>query len=236
MGLQTMSLADTASRDELIRRYMPLAMRLARQYARFPEFVEDIEQVAALGLVKAADRFDESRGFAFSSYAVPTIAGEIKRFFRDTAWAVHVPRALQERTLRVEATIARLSDELGRAPSASEVARSLELTVEEVLEARTANAGFRAESLDAPADASGDGDSLAERTGTVDGAYEDIEDRMTIEPAIATLPERDQLALSLRYEGELSQREIGERIGVSQMQVSRILRGSLAKVRAAIEF
>src|SRR4051794_24691252 len=147
-----MTRATQESRDALIARYMPLAMRLAHQYTRSREFVEDIEQVAAVGLVKAADRFDESRGFAFSSYAVPTIAGEIKRFLRDTSWGVHVPRALQELSLRVDGAIARLSDELGRAPSASEVAQLLELTVEGVLEARTAMTAFRAESLDEPAD------------------------------------------------------------------------------------
>ena len=231
-----MSRATQETREALIARYMPLARRLAHQYARFPEFVEDVEQVAALGLVKAADRFDASRGFAFSSYALPTIAGEIKRFFRDTAWAVHVPRALQERSLRVDAAVARLSDELARAPSASEVAQSLELTVEEVLEARAAITAFRAESLDTPADPTGQGDNLVERVGTVDAGYQAVEDRLTIEPAIASLPARDQLALSLRFEGELSQREIGERIGVSQMHVSRILSRSLAHVRAAIEY
>jgi RNA polymerase sigma-B factor len=231
-----MSRATEEPRDALIARYMPLAMRLAHQYAHSRELVEDVEQVAALGLVKAAGRFDESRGFAFSSYAVPTIVGEIKRYFRDTAWAVHVPRALQETSLKVDATIARLSDELRRVPSASEVAATLGWTVEQVLEARAANAGFRAESLDAPADAHGEASSRGEGVGVVDDGYERVENRLAIRPAIASLPERDQLALSLRYEGELSQREIGERIGISQMHVSRILRRSLARVRAAIEY
>jgi RNA polymerase sigma-B factor len=215
---------------------MPLARRLARKYARFPEHLEDIEQVACLALVKAAGRFDGSRGIAFTSYAVPTIAGEIKRFFRDTCWAVHVPRGTQEQAQRVAATIKRLTGELDRAPSPAEVADAMGLTVEEVLEARVAYAGLRAESLDAPGATGAEADTLAEHLGAVDDAYEQVEDRLAIEPAISCLPERERLALSLRYHDELTQREIGERIGVSQMHVSRIIRSSLEQVRAATEF
>jgi RNA polymerase sigma-B factor len=225
-------------RNDLIVRHMPLAKRLARRYARHPESFEDVEQVAAIGLIKAAGRFDATRGVAFSSYAVPTIVGEIKRYFRDTSWAVHVPRALQERAQRVEATTKRLADVLDRSPSPSEVADALELSVEDVLEARTAYASFHAESLDAPSISEGDGDSdsRGDQLGTIDGAYTLVEDRVAIQPAMSSLSERERLVLFLRFGFDLTQREIGERIGVSQMHISRLLRRSLETVRSATEY
>jgi RNA polymerase sigma-B factor len=226
----------TRARDDLIVRHMPLAKRLARRYARHPDSFEDVEQVAAVGLVKAAGRFDASRGVAFSSFAVPTIVGEIKRYFRDTCWAVHVPRELQERTQRVEAAKRRLADAQGQPPSSSELADALGMTVEQVLETRTAFASFYAESLDAPSLAEGNDDSRGDQMGAIDDAYALVEERVSIEPGISTLPERERLVLLLRYRFDLTQREIGERIGVSQMHISRLLRRSLETVRAATEY
>jgi RNA polymerase sigma-B factor len=224
------------ARDELIERHLPLARWLARRYSRNAEQAEDIGQVAALGLVKAADRFDPGRGVAFTAFAVPTITGEIKRYFRDTSWAVHVPRSLQDRSLRVEATIERLAGELGRSPSPGEVAQSLGLPVEDVLEARHAYAAFEAVSLDGP---SGDEESVeapGDWHAAIDPGYAQVEDRVALEPALAKLSRRERLALRLRFEGDMHQREIGECMGVSQMHVSRILRRSIDTLQAATEF
>jgi RNA polymerase sigma-B factor len=227
---------EPPSRDDLIARHMPLAKHLARMYTRHPEGAEDVEQVAAVGLVKAAGRFDSSRGVAFSSYAVPTIVGEIKRYFRDKCWAARVPRALQDRAQRVFAATKRLTDELDRSPSARDVAEALGLTVEDVLEARIAYAAFRADSLDEAVSHEADAESRGEQFGTIDSSYELVEDRVAIEPAISGLSERERLVLALRFGGDLTQREIGERIGLSQVHISRMLRSSLEKVRTATAF
>jgi RNA polymerase sigma-B factor len=226
----------TATRDALIASHMPLARKLARRYARGPEQLEDLEQVAALGLVVSAGRFDASRGFAFSSFAVPTIAGEIKRYFRDAAWAVHVPRGLKDRGRRVQRAVDDLDGQLRRPPTVKEVADRLELTVDEVLEARIAYGSYVADSLDAPAPRADDGEPLGERLGAVDKGYDLAEMRVAIERALAQLPERERLAVSLRFHGGLPQTEIAERIGVSQMSVSRILARSLEVMRTALEF
>jgi RNA polymerase sigma-B factor len=224
--------------DQLIESHLPLARKLARRFVGPMGCAEDLEQVAAVGLVKAARRFDAARGVAFSSFATPTIVGEIKRHFRDTAWAVHVPRSLQESAQRIEPTSRRLAAKLGRAPTAAELAEALGLRREDVIEARAALSARDAASLDAPgAGQSGDKHAqpaFGDRFGTPEAGYEAAEARATIEPALAHLSDRDRTALLLRYERELSQREISARIGVSQMQVSRILRAALTTLRAAI--
>jgi RNA polymerase sigma-B factor len=224
------------TRDAMIERHLPLARKLARRYIRSPDTAEDVEQVAALGLVKAVDRFDPSRGLAFASFATPTILGEIKRYFRDTRWAVHVPRDLQERAQRLAREHDRLATELRRAPTPSELAGALGTTIEEVIEAREALRGFDADSLDAPVTAGGsDGDdTLAELLGSADERYELVEARVCVAPALGDLAPRDRLALRLRFDEDMTQAEIGAVLGVSQMQVSRILRRSLSEVRAAV--
>lgn len=212
---------------------MPLARRLARRYARSPDMLDDLNQVAALALVKAVDRYDPARGVSFSTFAVPTILGELKRWFRDTRWAVHVPRELQERAQRVEAETERLTASLRRAPTPSEVADALGVDVDEVLEARDAFSGFDAASLDAPVADEDGADTAADLLGSPDGGYEVVEQLSAIAPALGRLTERERMALHLRFEQDMTQAEIGERLGVSQMQISRILRRSLDALRAA---
>jgi RNA polymerase sigma-B factor len=225
-------------RDELIEKHLPLARSVASRYTRRPDYFEDLFQVAALGLVKAADRFDPSLGFAFSSLAVPTMVGEIKRHFRDATWAVHVPRGLRERAQRIDSEARRLQGSSGCAPSAAELAEALGMEVEDVLEARAALTALDALSLDEPSRAAGDspdeGMTAGCRLGSVDPGYDLVEDRVTIGPALAGLPQREQRALSLRFAGDLSQREIAGRIGISQMHVSRIIRRSIATLQAAV--
>jgi RNA polymerase sigma-B factor len=227
---------DVASRDELVERFLPLARQLARRYQRGNEPLDDLIQVASIGLVKAVDRYDPARGTAFSSYAVPTILGELKRYFRDSGWAVHVPRGMQERVMSVNQAIARLSRELGRSPTASEVAAEINETPELVLEAMEAAIAYDAVSLDTPR--SGDeeeGDTYADTMGMIDERFELVEYKSAIGPTIRALPERDRLVLKLRFEDDLTQLEIAQRIGVSQMHVSRLIRRALKRLRTVAD-
>ena len=229
-------LGDMRARDELCTRFMPLARQLARRYQRGNEPLDDLIQVASLGLVKAIDRYDVERGNAFSSYAVPTILGELKRYFRDYGWAVHVPRGMQERIMQVNHATESLSRELGRSPTPAEVAAQLDMPVEQVLETQEASVAYEASSLDAPR-SSGDSesDSYAESVGADDDAYEQIEYYETIAPTVRAMPERDRLVLKLRFEDDLTQSEIADRIGVSQMHVSRLIRRALTRLRTVAE-
>ena len=223
-----------AARDELVARFLPLARQLARRYQRANEPLDDLFQVASVGLVKAIDRFDIDRGVAFSSYAVPTILGELKRYFRDAGWAVHVPRGIQEQAMRVESAVKQLGGNLGRSPTVNEVAESLDLPVEDVLDAMEAGQAHEAISLNAERPSSdGEGDSFVDSLGAEDERFELVEYGATIAPAFEAMPERDRLVLSLRFVDDLTQSQIAERIGVSQMQVSRLIRRALARLRAA---
>jgi RNA polymerase sigma-B factor len=227
---------DAAVREVLVERFLPLARQLARRYQRANEPLDDLVQVASIGLVKAIDRFDPERGTAFSSYAVPTILGELKRYFRDSAWAVHVPRGMQERVMRVNQAISRLARDTGRSPTAAEVAEALDLPTEEVLEAMEAAIAYDAVSLEAPrAGELREGDSYAESVGEVDERFELIEYQAAIAPTVSALPERDRLVLELRFVHDLTQSEIADRIGVSQMHVSRLIRRALTRLRTVAE-
>jgi RNA polymerase sigma-B factor len=228
---------DEAARDELVRRLLPLARRMARRYRRGEDPLDDLVQVAVLGLVKAIDRFDPGRETAFSSYAVPTMLGELKRHFRDHGWALHVPRGMQERVMAVDHAVRQLSREQGRSPSASEIARALDLSEEEVLEAMEAASAYEAVSLESHrygGDAD-DGATYAERVGEEDVRFDLVEYEASLAPALRALPERDRLVLHLRFGEDLTQAEIATRIGVSQMHVSRIIRRSLERLRAVAE-
>jgi RNA polymerase sigma-B factor len=228
---------EARAREELIERYMPLARRLARRYQRSEEPLEDLTQVASLGLLKAVDRYDASRETAFSSFAVPTILGELRRHFRDRTWSVRVPRELQELVLRVDRTAAALSGEHGRAPTVAEIAVAMEVSEEQVLEALQAAGAYRAGSLDAPRTAVGDdapGESVGDAIGVPEGGFERAEERATLRPMFARITERERLVLTLRFAEDLTQTEIGERIGVSQMQVSRLIRHALARLREGL--
>jgi RNA polymerase sigma-B factor len=223
---------DARARERLIRAHLPLANAIARRFDRGGRVpLDDLQQVAAVGLIKALDRFDPDHGFAFSSFAVPTMEGEIRRYFRDFTWSVRPPRGLQERAVRIERVREQLSSELGRSPSARELAARIGCTIEDVIDASEAAQARGSESLDrlvAPDDA--DGGSLGERLGCEDPGFAAAEATVTVEGLLATLSEREALAVRLRFHEDLTQAEIGARLGCSQMQVSRILRAALAQI------
>jgi RNA polymerase sigma-B factor len=228
---------DLAAREELVERFLPLARDLALRYTYTDEPFEDLLQVASLGLIKAIDRFEPERGTKFTSYAAPTILGELKRHFRDKGWALHVPRDLQERTLAVSRETEALSKKLGRSPKVREVAAALGLSVEGVLEAQEAAASYEAASLDAPA-ARDDTEAatLIDLFGDTDSSYELVESRDAIAATWKALPEVERKVLELRFMHDLTQREIGQHIGYSQMHVSRLLRRALKRLeRAALD-
>ncbi len=223
---------DLHARRDLVERYLPLARSLARRYDGRGESLDDLVQVASLGLVKAIDRFDAERGLSFSSYAVPTILGELRRYFRDSGWAVHVPRQMQEWALRVNAAVERLSGELGHSPSPKLIAEELNLPVEDVLEALAANSAYDTASLDAPVgSADGERRTIAESFGETDARFDLVDARVSVGDALNALPPRERLILHLRFVEDLTQSEIAERIGVSQMHVSRLIRQALEQVR-----
>jgi RNA polymerase sigma-B factor len=224
---------DPRARDELVERFLPLARKLAHRYRGAHEPIEDLFQVASLGLVKAVDRFDLSRGTAFSSFAVPTILGELKRYFRDCGWSVHVPRGAQEQALKVEEAQQALTTKRGRPPTVPELAEYLELGVQEVLEALETAGAHHAASLDAPhTDEDGGNATLGSLFGAEDERYRLVEDGLTITAAARQLPLHERRVLQLRFLEDLTQTQIAERIGVSQMQVSRILRRALSRLNA----
>lgn len=222
---------EQRAREELVERFMPLARKLARRYSGAHEPFDDLLQVASLGLVKAVDRFDVSRGTAFSSFAVPTILGELKRYFRDLGWSVHVPRGAQERALKVEEAQQELTAKRGRPPSVRQLAEYLELSVEDVLEGLETASAHHSVSLDTThGDGDGDTGTLADSFGQEDERFELIEESASIAAVARQLPERERRVLQLRFVDDLTQTQIAERIGVSQMQVSRILRRALAQL------
>ncbi len=219
-------------RDAIVERFMPLARRLAGRYNRRSDSLDDLTQVAALALVKAVDRFDPTRGIAFSSYAVPTIVGEIKRHFRDHGWAVRPPRALAERALRVEGAAREFTVEHQRAPTVAELCAQTELTEEEVLDALHAGRAASASSLDAPASRQDEGrTSLGDRIGVDDGGYGVVEQRVLLEGLLRGVSPRDREILHMRYFDDMTQAEIGEVFGVSQMQISRLVRNSIERMQ-----
>src|SRR3954470_19928466 len=227
---------DPVDRELLVERFLPLARQLARRYERPEEPFDDLFQVACLGLVKAIDRFDLSRDVAFSSYAVPTILGEIKRYFRDRTWAVRVPRDLQELALKVDRKLTELATDLRRQPTVDELAAVLGLEGEQVLEALEASGAYRATSLSVPR--SGDdeaGETLGDTVGFSETGFGRAEDRATIARLMQAVSPREREVLRLRFEEDLTQAEIGDLIGVSQMQVSRIIRQALARLRTVAE-
>jgi RNA polymerase sigma-B factor len=222
---------DAGAREELVRRYLPLARRLASRFRYTGEPGDDLRQVASLALVKAIDRYEPDRGTTLYSYAVPTILGELKHHLRHT-WSLHVPRAAQERAMEVTRASHALSTRLGRFPRPAEVAEATGLTVEEILEALEAAEAHDALSLDVPR---GDGDedgvaTYADNVGAADPSYDRVEYGATIAPAFAALPERERLVIHLRFAEDLTQTEIAQRIGVSQMHVSRLIRRAIARM------
>jgi RNA polymerase sigma-B factor len=226
---------DLEAREELVLRFMPLARQLAGRYRGAGEAQEDLVQVACLGLLKAVDRYEPGRGSGFTKYAVPTMLGELKRHFRDKGWSVHVPRATQELVLKVSDAMGVLPSKLGRSPTPRDVAAAIGEPIEVVLEAMEAATAYDATSLDAPRSPSDDDDgswTLSETVATNEPGYELVEISETLRGTLRALPDRERLILKLRFEQDLTQAEIAERVGVSQMHVSRLLRRSLDRLAA----
>lgn len=222
---------DQRAREILVDRFMPVARKLAWRYRGAREPIEDLVQVASVGLLNAIDRFDASRGTNFTSFAVPTIVGEIKRYFRDLGWSVHVPRSRQELALKVEDAQRKLMPTIGRAPTVQELAQYLELDIEDVLDAMEAAAAHHSTSLDAPREDGEDAAAtLADTLGSEDDRFELIDLGVTLGAAARQLSERERQVLGLRFIEDRTQSEIAEEIGVSQMQVSRILRQAIARL------
>ena len=222
---------DSAARDQIVSRFLPMARRLALRYKRRGEPADDLVQVASMGLVKAVERFDHRRGAPFASYAVPTIDGELKRYLRDTSWAAHVPQRLRDRVREVEHASERLRLQLGRSPTSDEVAENVGVEVTDVLEAAEAATAYNAVSLDAPAGDEEGAPPRGETLGTVEKRYELVELEATLGPAIRALPARQRAILLLRFEEDMTQSEIAQLLGISQMHVSRLLRQALGRLR-----
>ncbi|MGC4768519.1 SigB/SigF/SigG family RNA polymerase sigma factor [Micromonospora sp. DT44] len=219
-----------ALRDRAIEAWMPLARHLARRYSGRGVPDDDLTQTAMVGLVKAVDHFDAARGVDFSGYAIPTIAGEIKRYFRDRTWAVRVPRRLQELRLSISAANSTLTHTLGRSPTVADIATYLEVSEEAVLEGLEGARAYRTTSLSAPVGADGTLE-LGDTLGVDDHELDLVDLRVALGPALATLLERERRILSLRFHGNLTQAQIAEQIGVSQMHISRLLTRALVTLR-----
>jgi RNA polymerase sigma-B factor len=223
---------DPVDREVLVERFLPLARQLARRYERPDEPFDDLFQVACLGLINAIERFDLDRGVAFSSFAVPTIVGEIKRYFRDRTWSVRVPRDLQELALKVGRAVSELTVRLHREPTVAEIVAQVGASEEEVLEALEAYGAHKATSLEEPHHGEDEGgDTLGDVLGAEEDGFAWAEDRATIATLMRAITPRERDVLRLRFAGDLTQAEIGEHVGLSQMQVSRIIRQALARLR-----
>ena len=223
---------DPGARERLTRAYLPLAESIARRFDRGGRVpLDDLKQIAALGLLKALDRYDPAYGAAFSSFAVPTMQGEIRRYFRDATWSVHLPRDLQERAVRIEREREQLTNDFGRNPTAHELAERIGCTIEEIIDASEASHARASDSYDRPLQAQdGDATTLADWLGYEDSGFAAAEATATLDRLLSALPERDQLVVQLRFHEDLTQAEIGERVGCSQMHVSRILRTALQQL------
>jgi RNA polymerase sigma-B factor len=224
---------DLAALAVLVERMLPLVRRLARRYANRGESLDDLEQVGSLGLVKAIQRFDASRELRLSTFAVPTILGEIKRHFRDRVWSLRVPRDLQELNARLAKELERMTNRLGRSPTIEELAAATHTTVERVLDAMQGAQAFSAMSLDEPAGEGGA--STSDLLGAEDEAFAQAERRELLRLGLGALPAREREILRLRFFSGLTQREIAEQVGISQMHVSRLIRRSLDTMRDTIE-
>jgi len=223
---------DRSARDRLAEAHLALATHLARRFDHRGEPMDDLVQVASLGLLKAIDRFDPDRGLEFSTFAVPTIVGELKRHFRDKAWSIRVPRRVQELHLQLGTAVGELTHELGRSPSIPELAVRVGAGEDEVLEAMEAGRAYRSESLDAPSAVGGDAGPLSARLGAEDSRLDELIERSEIKALLETMPERDRRIIVLRFFAELTQSQIAAQVGISQMHVSRILSRCLDQLRS----
>jgi RNA polymerase sigma-B factor len=222
---------DREIRDERVHSHLGLAHQLARRFANRGETHDDLVQVASLALVRAAERFDPERGVMFSTFAAANIIGELKRHFRDRGWAVRAPRRLQELVLEIGSAVDRLGQELGRVPKVSELAKEIGVAESDVLEALEAGQGYRTASIDAR---DREGQTMAESLGSEDGGFASVENHSALAKALETLSPRDRKLVQLRFVDGLSQSEIAARLGVSQMQISRLLAANLRRLRSNI--
>jgi RNA polymerase sigma-B factor len=230
-GLEQGSPEWIAMREKLVEMHLPLVEHLARRFRNRGEPLDDLVQVATIGLIKSVDRFDPDRGVEFSTYATPTIVGEIKRHFRDKGWAVRVPRRLQELRLSLTSATAELSQRNGRAPTVGELADHLRLSEEEVLEGLESANAYSTLSLDVPEQGEQDSPVVADSLGAEDEELEGVEYRESLKPLLAKLPPREKKILLLRFFGNMTQSQIADEIGISQMHVSRLLARTLAQLR-----
>jgi RNA polymerase sigma-B factor len=221
-------------RNELVTGHLPLAEHIAARFSNRGVPREDLVQVATLGLINAVDRFQPDRGTDFLSFAVPTVMGEVRRHFRDASWSMHVPRRLKELNLAINAASAELSQRLGRAPTPSELAGHLNLSQEQVYEGLEAGNAYHSMSLDEALSPNADSDSLGETLGEPDSALAGVEDYESLRPLIERLPERERQILTLRFFRHMTQTQIAERIGISQMHVSRLLARTLETLRKGL--
>ena len=221
-------------RDELVEMHLPLVEYLARRFRNRGEPLDDLVQVATIGLIKSVDRFDLERGVEFSTYATPTIVGEIKRHFRDKGWAIRVPRRLQELKLSLTKATSELSQRNGRAPTVAELAQYLQMSEEEVLEGLESANAYSAVSLDAPDTGDDDSPAVADSLGTTDDSLEGVEYRESLKPLLEKLPPREKKILLLRFFGNMTQSQIAAELGISQMHVSRLLARTLAQLREGL--
>lgn len=225
----------TRQRDRIVERCLPLADHIARRFDGRGESRDDLVQVARVGLVNAVIRFDVDAGSDFVSFAVPTIMGEVRRHFRDNSWSVKVPRRLKELHLRLGAATAEMSQRLGRAPTPTELAAELEMDRDEVVEGLVAGSSYNTMSIDGGGTGSEEAPAIADTLGDVDANLDRIENREALRPLLASLPERERTVLVLRFFESLTQTQIAERVGISQMHVSRLLAKSLAQLRDQLE-
>jgi RNA polymerase sigma-B factor len=233
-GLDPEDVQHRLVRDELVELHLPLVEYLARRFRNRGEPLDDLVQVATIGLIKSVDRFDLDRGVEFSTYATPTIVGEIKRHFRDKGWAIRVPRRLQEMKLSLTKATAELSQRNGRAPTVAELAKHLELSEDDVLEGLESANAYSAISLDAPDISDNDSPAVADSLGAVDDALEGVVYRESLKPLLEQLPPREKQILMLRFFANLTQSQIAADLGISQMHVSRLLARTLAQLREGL--
>ena len=225
------------ARESLVHLHLPLVEHCARRFRNRGEPYEDLVQVGTIGLIKAVDRFDTDRGVEFSTYATPTIIGEIKRYFRDKGWAIRVPRRLQELRMQISATTAELTQSLGRSPTPREIAERIGCSVEEIVEGLESSNAYATLSLDATDDSDdgGSGQSMLDAIGVDDAALEHVEIRASVKPLLESLPPREKKILLLRFFKNMTQSQIAAEIGVSQMHVSRLLTRTLEQLRVSLE-
>lgn len=222
-------------RAELVTGFLPIAQHIARRFAHRGEPLDDLVQVATVGLINAVDRFSPEKGTDFFSFAVPTISGEVRRHFRDQGWSMRVPRRLKDMHVSINATVSELSQQLGRAPKPSEIAERLGVPVAEVLEGLEASEAYRSSSLDEMLSSEQGSATVGELVGEADAELDRVDYRQALRPVLSELAERERTIVMLRFFGNMTQTQIAEQVGISQMHVSRLLTQTLGRLRSRLD-